>query len=158
MTDTAWMRIRDATPGDLPSIQDIERAAFDAARRSSTAALRRALQSHFQRVLVLEIDGRVVGYVILWPHRRSWRVYNLASHPGYRNQGIGGALLSAAIGHAVRAGAKRLMLESRDDPALVRFYEQRGFRSRRQLPDYYAPGEHALRLELALPVAPEAAV
>jgi ribosomal protein S18 acetylase RimI-like enzyme len=156
MTDTASRRVRSATLDDLGAILAIEEAAFDPVRRSSTAAIRRALKSHFQRVLVLEIAGLVVGYVILWPHRRVWRIYNLAAHPGYRNQGIGGALLAIASEHAERAGAQRLVLESRDEPALLRFYQQRGFRSSRRLPDYYAPGEHALRLELPLPRTPVA--
>lgn len=154
MTDTALRGVRSATLGDLRAILAIEAAAFDPVRRSSTAAMRRALKSHFQRVLVLDVAGVVAGYVVLWPYRRTWRIYNLASHPGYRNQGVGGALLAAAIERAARAGAQCLLLESRDEPALLRFYEQRGFRASRRLPDYYARGEHALRLELPLPPAP----
>jgi [ribosomal protein S18]-alanine N-acetyltransferase len=150
MTDTATRSIRRATPADIRAILAIEQAAFDVARRSSPASIRRALRSHFQRVLVLEIGGVVAGYVVLWPHPLSWRVYNLASHPAHRNLGVGGALLTAAIEEAAKAGAKRLVLESRNDPALLRFYQQRGFRTSRHLPDYYAPGEHAVRLELLL--------
>lgn len=146
--DSATRRIRSATLADLQAILGIETAAFDVARRSSPASLRRALRSRFQRVLVLEVAGAIAGYVVLWPFRRTWRVYNLASHPGYRNQGVGGALLDAAIGQAERAGAARLVLESRNTPELLRFYRQRGLQPYRQLPDYYAPGEHALRLQL----------
>jgi [ribosomal protein S18]-alanine N-acetyltransferase len=142
--------VRVATPADLQAILAIEQAAFEPVRRSSRAALRRALRSRFQRVLVLEIAGAVAGYVVLWPFRRSWRVYNLAAHPGYRNQGVGGALLAAGVDSAREAGARCVVLESREEPNLLRFYEQHGFTRRQRLADYYAPGEHAVRLEHAL--------
>jgi ribosomal protein S18 acetylase RimI-like enzyme len=150
MTEDAIRAVRDATPADLEAILEIERGAFDAARRSSNAALRRALQSSFQRVLVLERAGELAGYVILWPYRHTWRIYNLASHPAHRNRGVGGALLGAAIALARHAGARRLLLESRDEPALLRFYRQRGFLVTGELRDYYAPGAHALRMELSI--------
>jgi [ribosomal protein S18]-alanine N-acetyltransferase len=142
--------VRRATPDDLTAILEIERTAFDAPRRSSAASLRRALGSRFQRVLVLERAGSVVGFVVVWPYRHSWRIYNLASHAGHRNQGIGGDLLAAAVAFARQSGAKRVLLESRDDPALLRFYRERGFLPTGALRDYYAPGDDALRLVLNL--------
>ena len=140
---------------DLDAILAIEARAFEPARRSSRETLRRALRSAFQRVLVLEgstAEGgaAVAGYVVIWPRRRTWRIYNIASDPAWRNQGVGGTLLGAAIAEATRAGAERMVLEARREPALVRFYEQRGFRIRRELPDYYARGGHAIRMELPL--------
>lgn len=153
MTDTvnaAPGAVRRAAAGDLQAILAIEQAAFDPARRSSPASLRHALGSRFQQVLVLELDGAVAGYAVIWPYRHSWRVYNLAAHPGYRNRGVGGALLGAVVERARQAGARRVVLESREDPPLLRFYEGRGFVRRRRLPDYYGPGQHAQRLELPL--------
>lgn len=134
----------------------IEAAAFEPARRSSRRSLVRALGSPFQRVLVLEArqgtrPWRVAGYVIVWPFRHVWRIYNLASDPAWRQQGIGGTLLSAAAQAAQQAGATRLVLEARREAELLRFYDRRGFRVTRELPDYYAPGEHAVRLAMPLP-------
>lgn len=113
--------------------------------------MRRALRSTFQRVLVLEAGDGVAGYVIVWPYLRTWRIYNLAADPARRKQGVGGALLAETAARAERAGAVRLVLESRSQPELLRFYEQRGFRARCHLPDYYAEGEDAVRMELSLP-------
>lgn len=143
-------RIRAAGPADLEAILGIEAEAFEAARRSTPRALRRALASGFQRVRVFTSAGQVAGFMILWPYPHTWRIYNLASDPRYRNQGVGGALLADACREAQRAGARQLVLESRNDPALLRFYSQRGFRVTGELPDYYAPGEGALRMALAL--------
>jgi [ribosomal protein S18]-alanine N-acetyltransferase len=138
--------IRRAGPRDLSALVAIEAAAFEPARRSSRASLRRALGSRFQRVFVFDIDGDVAGLIVLWPYRHSWRVYNLASDPSHRNRGVAGALLSESIELARRAGARTLVLESRDEPGLVRFYERRGFAVRRRLPDYYGRGQHAVRM------------
>lgn len=156
MDDSAARRVRPAGPADLEAILAIETAAFDPARRSTRRALRRALDSPFQRTFVLEAPDargvrRVAGYVVLWPFPRTWRIYNLAADPSWGAQGIGSALLSAAIEEATRAGASRLVLEARAEPRLLRFYERRGLRRVRELPDYYAPGESALRLEMRLP-------
>ena len=108
-------RIRPARTEDLEAILAIESRAFEAARRSSRVTLRRALRSPFQRVLVLEgttVEGgaAVAGYVVVWPHRRTWRVYNIASDPAWRNQGVGGALLGTVIAEARRTGAERVVL------------------------------------------------
>ena len=150
MSKSPCEQLRAASPKDLPAILDIEAQAFDSTRRSSRKSLKRSIESPFQRVLVQDLHGAVAGYVILWMFPRTWRVYNLASHPGRRNQGVGRSLLDAAARLAAAAGARRLVLESRPDPALLRFYEQRGFRVRGRLEDYYAPGEHAVRMDLAL--------
>jgi ribosomal protein S18 acetylase RimI-like enzyme len=147
---TTERRIRPAGPADFHAIAGIEQQAFDPARRSSRAALRRALQSQFQRVLVLELDGRVAGYLVLWPHRHTWRIYNLASDPAQRNRGVAGALLAAVAEQAAAAGARLLVLESREQPELLRFYEQRGFRVARRLLDYYGEGQHAVRMNRPL--------
>lgn len=147
---TSAATIREANPEDLAALLRIEAAAFEPSRRSARAALRRALASHFQRVLVSEVAGAVAGYVIVWPYRRTWRIYNLASDPARRGGGIGAALLAAAVERARRAGARRVVLESADRARLVDFYRDRGFRVVRRLPGYYAEGEDAVRMERAL--------
>ncbi|HEX7035266.1 MAG TPA: N-acetyltransferase [Pseudomonadales bacterium] len=156
MARSATRRIRPAGPADLDAIVAIETAAFEPPRRSTRRALRRALESSFQRTLVLEAPDaeglcRIAGYVVIWPFPRTWRIYNLAADPSWGPQGFGSALLAAAVEEASRAGARRLVLEARPEPRLLRFYEQRGLRRVRELPDYYAPGEPALRLEMRLP-------
>ncbi len=142
--------VRPAVRDDLEAVLAIEAEAFEPSRRSSRASLCRALTSSFQRVWVLELDHALAGYVIVWPFRHTWRIYNLASDARFRNRGVGGALVSAVAAEAKRAGARRLVLESRLDPALTAFYQRRGFRVARRIPDYYAPGEDAARMVMPL--------
>ncbi len=149
--DAHWPAgIRAAGPGDLAAIEAIETEAFEPSRRSSRRVLRRALGSAFQRVLVMELDGAVAGYLVFWPYRHTWRIYNLATAPAWRGRGVAGRLITAVVDAARAAGARRVVLESRDEPGLVGFYEARGFRAARALPDYYSSGGHALRMVLDL--------
>ncbi|MEQ8860323.1 MAG: GNAT family N-acetyltransferase [Pseudomonadales bacterium] len=150
---TPGERIRAATAADLAAIRRIEAEAFEPSRRSSNRSLRRALVSAFQQILVLDSAGSLAGYLILWPYRHTWRIYNLATDPEQRNQGIAGRLLGAAVDQARAAGARRVVLECRVDPALVRYYERRGFALAERLPDYYAEGEDALRMVLEFEAA-----
>lgn len=146
--------VRPAVPADLAAITRIEATAFEPARRSSARSLERALASTFQRVLVAELDGALAGYLIYWPYRHTWRIYNLATDPAFRNRGVAGALLAAAVDRARAAGAGRVVLESRDSTALLDYYAARGFRAERRLPDYYAQGEAAVRMALELAAPP----
>jgi len=142
--------VRPAVPADLAAIARIEAAAFEPARRSSFRSLEHALASTFQRVLVAELDGAVAGYLIYWPYRRTWRIYNLATDPAFRNRGIAGTLLAAAVDRAREADAARVVLESRESAALLDFYVGRGFRPEKRLPDYYAKGQAAVRMARSL--------
>ena len=101
-------------------------------------------------MLVIELDGVVAGYLVFWPHRHTWRIYNLATAPAWRGRGLAGRLIAAVVHAARAAGARRVVLESRDEPGLVGFYEARGFRAVRTLPDYYSSGEDAVRMALDL--------
>lgn len=140
---------RRGHPADLAAISAIEAAVFEPSRRSSRRALVRALASPFQRVLVLEERANLAGFVIVWPYRHTWRVYNLATHPDYRGRGAATMLLAEVAAQARAAGASRLVLECLPGE-LEAYYQRRGFGVRQRLADYYAPGEDAVRMEMSL--------
>lgn len=83
-------------------------------------------------VLVAEVDERVVGFLALSfvPVLSGLRalIDDLAVDPVYRRQGIGAALVEAAIQQADRRGATHLLMDtSRGDPAAREFYQACGF-------------------------------
>jgi ribosomal protein S18 acetylase RimI-like enzyme len=97
-------------------------------------------RSHFARmpvedVIVGELDGRVVGYVVLRnefaeapSHRHVLEINGLAVHPDAAGQGLGGRLVDAAVAEAARRGARKVTLRvlGHNDRAR-RLYERCGF-------------------------------
>ncbi|HEX2065912.1 MAG TPA: N-acetyltransferase, partial [Candidatus Thermoplasmatota archaeon] len=141
-------RIRTATPGDLPALLALEAASFQDYRRASAASLRRSLESPRQSVWVVDGPrGQLGGLLVLWhfPHRI--RIYDIATHPDLRGQGIGKALLQHAEAQARAAGCSWMTLEAEEaDPDLVAWYRHHGYAVVDRLPDFYHAGCHAVRM------------
>ncbi len=128
--------IRDARPEDegrvlellplIPSNANMGPADLE-------AAARRFRESLALDILVAEVDGRVVGFIALSfaPVLSGLRalVDDLAVEPAYRRQGIGAALVEAAVQRANRRGVTHLLVDtSRGDAAAQKFYQACGFR------------------------------
>ena len=98
------------------------------------AVARRFNESLAMDVLVAEVDEQVVGFLALSyiPVLSGLRalIDDLAVDPAYRRQGIGAALVEAAIQRADRKGATQLLVDtSRGDPSARDFYQACGFES-----------------------------
>ena len=113
-----------APPGSVPGAWDERRAAV---------ALGDAIDSHDAAILVADDAGELVGLCTVYQDMHSVRfgyrawVEDLAVDPGRRSEGIGKALLDAAMGWARERGATHLELDSalaRTDAH--RFYEREG--------------------------------
>ncbi len=148
-------RIRRATTKDLDAVEEIERASFEA-DRFSRRALARLLKSRSARGLIAEADGRPLGYTILLFRKgaRAARLYSIATAPVARGRGVAANLLRAAEACAIDLGRERLRLEVRSSNRVaLRLYRKAGFAILKPLPNYYADGESALRMEKRLGVA-----
>lgn len=93
--------------------------------------------------LVAELDGQIIGLIdieyeeeqssVCSPpatpdmNGKAGMIWNLAVHPDYRCQGVGKALLEAAIALAQPSHIQRLEAWTRDDAATLRWYEAQGF-------------------------------
>jgi ADP-ribose pyrophosphatase YjhB (NUDIX family)/GNAT superfamily N-acetyltransferase len=96
------------------------------------AAAQRFRESLGMDVLVAEMEGQVVGFLALSfvPALSGLRalIDDLAVDPAHRRQGIGMALVEAAIQRADRRGATHLLVDtSRGDEAAQDFYQASGF-------------------------------
>jgi ribosomal-protein-alanine N-acetyltransferase len=94
----------------------------------------------------------LIGYVVAWLVGDEAEVANLAVAPEWRGQGVGAALLDAALAEMRRGGAHVAHLEVRDSNMPARaLYGSRGFtpvgRRRRY---YQAPVEDAVLLRCDL--------
>jgi [ribosomal protein S18]-alanine N-acetyltransferase len=94
----------------------------------------------------------VIGFVVAHVIGEEWEIENLVVAPHSRNQGIGGALVTAVIQVARARSATRLMLEVRESNTAARsLYRKLGFNESGRREDYYStPAEAAILLALDL--------
>lgn len=142
-------RIRRAVIADLPAIEALEVACFQDYRRASERSLRNSMTSRRQSFWVMDRrDGLgLAALLVLWhfPHRM--RIYDIATHPEARGQGLGRLLMQHAQALARQAGCGWLTLEAEEaDGRLVAWYEDQGFGTVERLDDFYHGGCHALRM------------
>ncbi len=134
--------VRDARDSDLPAIFEIYdhevlhgTATFDT--QPKTPEQRRewfeSSPRERYRVLVAEVDGRIVGWARLYPWSPR-RAYDRTAedavyiHPDHRGQGLGRALLAELLEHARRAGLGTLVARIADgNPASLGLHVRMGF-------------------------------
>ena len=130
-------RIRDARPEDAAALHALYHAAY-AGREAEHATPHAALADSLEDVrgfldegivLVAEDDaGAMVGSVML---RRVANLRRLAVAPDRKGQGLGGALLDAAMARARKEGMTVAMLDTiPTHPWLPDFYRRHGFADR----------------------------
>ncbi len=155
--------IREAKPTDRDAIREVTLAAYQqyAARmpahywegyRQNILATLAAVEPAEQ--FVAELEGAIVGAVLLYPPRRlrptpedGWvempwpEVRLLAVAPAARGRGIGGSLMRECARRARQSGASVLSLHTTDMmQAALRMYERMGFRRAPELDFHPAPG------------------
>lgn len=79
------------------------------------------------RVLVAEVDGRVVGVVVLSVQDDSAEIKRLWTVPEVRGRGVGSALLDAAVAAAIEDGAEVRLSVWDWRVGAMRLYASRGF-------------------------------
>lgn len=144
------LSLRPATPADLDLLVEHEIACFTRpSERFTRRLLRDLLRNPNATILIAEHAGRPVGSAIALRRKHptcdSGRIYSVAITPDARGLGAGRKLTEALL--AELSDVRRVYLEVRpDNAAAVALYESLGFARVRELPNYYAPGEHALSL------------
>ena len=144
-------RVRRASFADLPAFDVLERASF--ADPWTPAQLQEALSWTGAVALVAEAgDGTVAGYVLGRVIVDEAEILTIATHPGARRQGIGGALLGALLAEVRQRGAHAVWLEVRlSNEAARAMYQGVGFVAAGLRKGYYRqPVEDALVLRLDL--------
>jgi glutathione synthase/RimK-type ligase-like ATP-grasp enzyme len=94
-------------------------------------------------------DKKPVGSAIIYLYAKTLRIFSIAVLPEMQGQGIGKQLLEYAVDIAKLGKISRITLEVRkNDPKIVKFYENAGFKFSEELQDYYAIGENGVRMIL----------
>ncbi|WP_022849978.1 ribosomal protein S18-alanine N-acetyltransferase [Limisalsivibrio acetivorans] len=132
--------IRDAACRDLEQVCDIEKASFPKpwSRESFLAEIERE-RGIFK---VLEIEGRVAGYFVIWTVLDEAELANIAVSPEHRGRGLGKLLLANAVASAKDAKEVFLEVAVENRPAIL-LYESYGFKKVGLIRSYYGQGKDA---------------
>lgn len=104
--------IRKMTMDDIEQVIAIDRMSFSLPwpERSFRYEL---TDNPASRCWVAEVDGKLVGLIVVWMIVDEAHVATIATHPDFRRQGIAKKLLSYALGHLRDEGAQSSFLEVR---------------------------------------------
>jgi [ribosomal protein S18]-alanine N-acetyltransferase len=151
-------KVRDATGRDLPRILEIERLAF--AQPWSLDSFKRELMLPFSRITVAVADltsaaaetrGLPGGFLCRWLVADECHILNVAVHPEQRRNGLGMALMAAALDEVKAKPIRIVTLEVRRSNVAARsLYRKLKFEEQRLRANYYGPGEDAIVMELHL--------
>ncbi|MGZ7441991.1 ribosomal protein S18-alanine N-acetyltransferase [Paenibacillus sp. TH7-28] len=143
---------------DIPDIMVIEHEAFTLPW--SEEAFRNELtQNQFARYLVLEHNGKPIGYAGMWTIVDEAHVTNIAVRTAYRGLHLGEKLLRRMMKWAIELGMVRMTLEVRVSNEVARsLYGKMGFSPAGVRRGYYSDNhEDALIMWCELPKRPHRA-
>ena len=95
--------------------------------------------SSAQIVLIAELTGQICGFLVARIAGDEAEILNAAVDTARRRQGVGTALLEAAVTTVQARGAKNVYLEVREsNSAAIAFYAKHGFAKTGQRRQYYS--------------------
>ena len=146
------IRVRNAEPGDIDALIDLEHRVF-ATDRLSRRSLQRFLKSETAQVIVADEGDRLAGaaVVLFRPRSTVARLYSIATAPHMSGRGVGSMLLVAAEAAALDrdCGSMRLEVHETNHAAISR-YRKSGYREFGRYASYYDDGGDAMRFEKRL--------
>jgi [ribosomal protein S18]-alanine N-acetyltransferase len=160
------LRIRSATPADIPVMMALEKHSATAAHWSNAQykeivsssggrrdACRTAGETPALRVaLVVEDDSGVQGFTVAQVLGREWELENIVAADQAQRRGLGTRLLGELANLARGQGAQSIFLEVRESNRAARsLYKKCGFAESGQRKSYYRdPIETAIMYKLDL--------
>lgn len=146
------LSFRLMTLEDIPDVMVVEHDAFTLPWTEE--AFRNELKmNHFAHYMVMEYEGRTVGYAGMWTIVDEAHITNIALLGAYRGRKWGERLLSELMKTASFMGMERITLEVRvSNEVAKRLYAKKGFKPAGIRKGYYSDnGEDALIMWADLP-------
>ena len=121
-------RVRDFTPADAAAVLELwrETGLGNPARGDDLETVARTLAAG-GRLLVLEIDGALVGTSWLTVDGRRTYLHHFGVRPPHQRQGLGRQLLDASLAAARLIGFQVKLEVHRDNAAAIALYRRAGF-------------------------------
>jgi ribosomal-protein-alanine N-acetyltransferase len=142
--------VRKYLPADSEGISTISQQAPEAAQWSPSSYEEAARAG--QVVLVGEVGGAVLAFVVCRFVAGEGEILNLAVAPSQRRKAVGSRMLAEAVDEAKANRVERLYLEVRESNRVaIAFYGKHGFAKSGQRARYYQnPTENAVVMEKKL--------
>ncbi len=139
------MHLRPMTEDDLDSITRLERQIFpDPWSRESFKF--EITENKFSMPLILENEGNIIGYAIVWKIYEEFHIANIAIRPEEQGKKYGYFLLKSIL--ELVDDCRYAILEVREkNERAIRLYQKYGFRTIMKRPRYYRNGETALVMQ-----------
>ena len=143
------LTVRPMTWRDLERVYSINLSSFTT-DSWSLESFKREFNLHYSHRFVLEKDGEVIGYAVVWLIDGEAFLMTFAIDGSHRNKGLGRFFLKQLI-KILKGKARVLQLDVRKSnlPA-IRLYKSLGFKVVRERPKFYSDGETAFLMELKL--------
>ncbi len=123
--DELQFTVREATAGDRRAIEEICDKALG---ETEVDTLGRTFDVLHGVNLIADVDGSLGGMMSMAVYRGELVIVLLSVYPEHQGQGVGTALLRAAVGYAEERKLPFLRVAaSNDDVPLLHFYQRHGF-------------------------------
>jgi ribosomal-protein-alanine N-acetyltransferase len=123
---------------DIPAVVQIDQASFSLPWPDSSFRFEVADNAAARCLVAESDDGQVAAMIVSWMLVDELHIATFATHPSFRRQGMGSALLTEALADAKRLGARRAFLEVRASNGIAReLYKKFGFEETGRRPRYY---------------------
>ena len=122
---------------DLPAVIELDKLSFSLPwpERSFRFEL---TENTASRCWVAELDGKITGMIVAWLLVDEAHIATLATHPGFRRQGVARNLLTYALRYMSKEGAVTSFLEVREsNTAAQEMYHQFGYEEVGRRKRYY---------------------
>ncbi len=133
--------IRKMTLEDIPAVIDLDHKSFSLPwpERSFRFEVTENPASH---CWVAEVDGKVVGMIVVWLIVDEAHVATIATHPDFRRHGIAKSLLSHSLLRLIDEGARSSFLEVRESNlAAQEMYRKFGYEETGRRRRYYSDND-----------------
>lgn len=107
-------RLRPLRPGDLATVAEIDAASFPLLWRYPAAMLEASLSPR-ARLVIAELDRRLVGYQLSTQEGNEGQIIRLAVLPEFRRQAVGSQLLADSLAAFRRSQVRRIVLNTQND-------------------------------------------
>jgi [ribosomal protein S18]-alanine N-acetyltransferase len=144
--------IHKAVNGDICDLLRLESASFVS---SDGLLTERAFRYHIKRgnlclIAREKVTGQLAGYVLVLPHRKSARIYSLATSARLQGKGVARSLMYQAMEEIRKRNIPLLKLEvRRENTPAIALYQSMGFHIQRIRQNYYGANEDAICMQIA---------